>query len=311
MEKQPILGKLEQGDLRKIWPLEPLFSKWLAEEENLNALGDTIGIGMISPECESEIGDFSADIVAQEDGGERKIIIENQLETTNHDHLGKIITYASGADAKIVIWIVRKARAEHRAAIKWLNDISTDDIGFFLIEITVWRIGNSQFAPMFKVVENPNEWVKQARSQTKLTATKEAQLRFWVAFMEFAMNRADFSRMFNSRMPNPQHWLDLAAGSADYHISLIIDSRKTNLSVAIYIPDSKTLFDHFLKSKLSIEKELGVELDWQRLENKKAARIRISRTGDFQKDSERTDYFEWLCDYSIRMKRVFAKYAKE
>ena len=306
----PKLGRLVQGDLREIWPTEPQFSKWLSEEENLSELASAVGIGIVSPECESEVGAFSVDLFAQEDGGDRKIIIENQLEQTDHDHLGKIITYAAGKDAKIILWIVRQARDEHRAAVKWLNENSSDDIGFFLLEIAVWRIGSSEYAPMFRVIEKPNEWTRQARTNTVLTPTKEIQLSFWTQFMEYAMQQERFSRLFNSRLPKPQHWLDLAAGSADYHISLTVDTRKKKLGTAIYIPDNKTLFDHFSEHRSEIESELGFSLEWQRLaDTRKAARILHVRTGDLQNQEAFPEYFRWFCECSIKMKTCFAKYA--
>lgn len=108
------LGKIEAVELRKIWPHEALdFTKWLAEDENLQLLGDTIGTELELIEVESSVGSFNVDIFASEVGTSRKVIIENQLEDTNHDHLGKIITYASGKDAEIIVWIVARARDEH------------------------------------------------------------------------------------------------------------------------------------------------------------------------------------------------------
>ena len=111
-----VLGKMEQiSDLRAIWPHEAYdFSKWLSKEENLAMLSDSIGIDVVLEELESPVGDFSVDLYAYEEGTNRRIVIENQLEDTNHDHLGKIITYASGKGAEVVIWIVKRARDEHK-----------------------------------------------------------------------------------------------------------------------------------------------------------------------------------------------------
>ncbi len=124
------------NDLRTVWPHEAYdFSKWLAQEENLSKLSDDIGIDIVLEELESSVGNFNVDLYAKEEGTGRKIIIENQLEDTNHDHLGKIITYASGKGAEVVIWIVKHAREEHRQAIEWLNQHTDENIGFFLVEI--------------------------------------------------------------------------------------------------------------------------------------------------------------------------------
>lgn len=136
------LGKIEKvDDLRTIWKHEAHdFTKWLAEEENLALLSEAVGIDIVLEDTESPVGSFNVDIFASEEGTSRKIIIENQLEDTNHDHLGKIITYASGKNADVVIWIVKRAREEHRRAVEWLNQHTDETIGFFLIEIELWKI---------------------------------------------------------------------------------------------------------------------------------------------------------------------------
>ena len=158
------IGKLQRVELRDVWPHEEYdFSAWLAEDENLEFLSDSIGIDISLIEKESKIGGYSADIYAEEEGTGKKIIIENQLEDTNHDHLGKIITYASGKDASYVIWIVKHARDEHRRAIEWLNEHTDSEIRFFLLEIELWRIGTSEPAPKFNIVEQPNDWAKEEK----------------------------------------------------------------------------------------------------------------------------------------------------
>src|SRR5688500_799529 len=117
------LAKLKTLDLREVWGHEASdFTIWLSQEENLNLLSEEIGVTIKLLQVEANVGKFNVDILAEEESSERKIIIENQLEDTNHDHLGKIITYASGYDASIVIWIVRDFREEHRKAIDWLNE---------------------------------------------------------------------------------------------------------------------------------------------------------------------------------------------
>ena len=142
MEKEK-LGTLKRVELKRIWQLEASdFSKWLSKEKNIALLSDTIGI-TIDPDSlvmEDKVGDFRVDIFGQEEGTDRKIIIENQLEDTNHDHLGKLITYASGKQASILIWIVKHAREEHKQAIEWLNQHTDNTVGFFLIEIAFRKI---------------------------------------------------------------------------------------------------------------------------------------------------------------------------
>ena len=177
------LGKIKRiNDLRSVWQHETKdFSKWLAQECNLQQLSDAIGIDIVLEECESSVGSFNVDLYAIEEGTERRIIIENQLEDTNHDHLGKLITYASGKGAEVIVWIVKRARDEHRQAIEWLNQNTGVKIGFFLVEIELWQIDDSAIAPQFNVVERPNDWAKQMNNVASLSETKQLQLNFWQA----------------------------------------------------------------------------------------------------------------------------------
>ena len=159
------LGTLKEiTDLRSVWSHEALnFTPWVAE--NVDLLADAVGLDITVDETESSVGDFNVDIYASETGTDRKIIIENQLEDTDHDHLGKLITYASGKDADVVIWVVKHAREEHKAAVEWLNNHTDDKIGFFLCEIKLFQIGDSDIAPSFTVVNRPNDWTKEIRRQ--------------------------------------------------------------------------------------------------------------------------------------------------
>ena len=195
------LGKLKEiKDLRKVWPHEALdFTPWLAEEDNLALLADAVGLEITLDETESSVGDFNVDIYATETGTDKRIIIENQLEDTNHDHLGKLITYASGKSASSVIWVVKRAREEHRAAIEWLNNHTDEDIAFFLVEIKLFRIDNSDIAVKFDVVEKPNGWAKEIKRNTNSSPTKQARYDYWLAFNDYAFQKDEFSKQFNKR----------------------------------------------------------------------------------------------------------------
>ena len=170
------LGKLKEiKDHREVWPHEALdFTPWLAAEDNMTLLADAVGLEITVDETESSVGDFNVDIFATETGTGRKIIIENQLEDTNHDHLGKLITYASGKSADIIIWVVKRAREEHRAAIEWLNNHTDENIAFFLVEIKLYQIGNSDIAVKFEVVEKPNGWAKEIKHSTSNSPTHQS-----------------------------------------------------------------------------------------------------------------------------------------
>ena len=176
------LSKLEEiKDLRTVWPHEALdFTPWLSQDDNIALLADAVGLDITVDETESSVGDFNVDIFASETGTDRKIIIENQLEDTNHDHLGKLITYASGKSADVIIWVVKHAREEHKAAIEWLNNHTDEKVGFFLCEIKLYRIGNSEPAVKFEVIEKPNDWTKEERRVTlQMQLSSNAMIIGW------------------------------------------------------------------------------------------------------------------------------------
>ena len=250
------LGRLEEVEnLRTVWQHESRdFTKWLAEDENISILSDTIGIEISVDEVESAVGDFHADILASETGTDRKIIIENQLEETNHDHLGKIITYASGKDANIIIWLVKHAREEHKAAVEWLNAHTDDKIGFFLCEIKLYKIGDSAPAVKFEVIEKPNNWVKEARRFSEgMNETERKRYDYWSAFLDYAYRNTEFAGKFKHVTPSANHYLDFRIGHASAHIAVNMVQKRDELESELYIWDDKNLFRHLEANKQAIE----------------------------------------------------------
>jgi hypothetical protein len=304
------LGQLKEiKDLRKVWPHEALdFTPWLAEEDNLAILADAVGLEITVDETESKVGDFNVDIYATETGTERKIIIENQLEDTNHDHLGKLITYASGKGADIVIWIVKRAREEHRAAIEWLNEHTDENISFFLIEIKLYKIGESSPAVKFEIIEKPNNWTKEIKKQSLNAPRHQFRLEYWTAFNEYAFTQTDFAKNFNRRKPSTDHWMTLSLGSSAYHIDILTLKNRNAVSVELYISDDKSIYHQLFKHKNAIETELGLTLDWRELPDKKASRIIIEKPVNLDNHDEWNQQFDWIVDVCIKFKKVFKKY---
>ncbi len=303
------LGKIEKiDDLHSVWPHEAHdFSRWLSQQDNLAMLSDTIGISMSLLELESPVGGFRADLLAAENGTGRKIIIENQLEDTNHDHLGKMITYASGKDAEVVVWIVKRARDEHRQAIEWLNQHTDDHIGFFLLEIELWRIGDSPLAPKFNVVERPNNWVKNLKASAGLSDTQALQLEFWQNFNDYAFAKPEFRKNFSMRKAQPQHWYSLSIGSSVVELEISVNTQKKLLGAAIYIHGDRAAFRKFMEHKEEIEAELGSPLDW--ITASKDCRILARRSGDIRTDGAAwPSYFDWFCDMALRLRRIAHRY---
>ena len=208
--KDQLLGRLEQVDLRAVWTTEPTaFTPWLAEPENLDVLGQTLGLNLETESVEKEVGSFRADIVCRDTGDDSSVLIENQLERTDHDHLGKLLTYGASLQAVTVVWLAAHFRDEHRAALDWLNRITREDIRFFGLEIELWRIGNSPIAPKFNIVSMPNDWsrsVAPAIGGAKKSETRLKQMEYW-ARLQSTLD-AQNGPVAGNRKPQPEHWMD-------------------------------------------------------------------------------------------------------
>ena len=304
------LGKIEEVDIRKVWAHEQYdFSKWLAQEENITELGNTLNLSLTDIETEKFVGSYRCDIICKDELTGKAVLIENQLEQTNHDHLGKIITYASGLDASVVVWIVADAREEHASAIEWLNKHTDDDLAFFLIEIHAYKIGDSDPAPMFKIIEQPNDFVKAVRNianKGDLSKAEEKRLEFWTLFNE-ALDKK--GRPFNKHKATTDHWYTVAVGSSQCHISIDLVNKDHKIRVGLWIHDNKEFFDGLIAHKDEIEAAAGFPLDWDRLDGKKASIIYANFPGlDFNKPDNYPELIEKAIDMVLAEKKAFAPY---
>ena len=304
------LGKLQEVDIRKLWNHEQYdFSEWLSKAENLELLNEAIGLTLSEVEKEVYVGSYRCDLVGTDETTGDKVIIENQLEMSNHDHLGKIITYASGLDAKVVVWIVKEAREEHRSAIEWLNNNTPEKLSFFLIEIHAYQIGDSLCAPTFEVVEKPNGFIKNAKTQSGSGDYNKSQgerIEFWTRFNEVLVERG---KPFNIRKPTTDHWYDIAIGTSEAHVSLTLVNKDGCVGVELYINDNKDLFDKLYAQKDEIEQKLGLDPEWQRLDGKKAARILYRMPGlNFDDHSNYDSLMNEMIDKAVLFSTVFKKY---
>ena len=306
------LSKLKKIDLREEWKHEAAdFTNWLAEDENLQILSEEIGIDITLVQIEASVGKFSVDILAEEDNMGRKIVIENQLETTNHDHLGKIITYASGFDAEIMIWIVKDVRDEHKQAVDWLNEHTDDKINIFAIQMELWQIGDSPRAPKFHVISKPNHWtktIKKTTSRLELSDRQVMQLEFWTRFKEYASAHGSTLRLGNA---NPKPWYNIRIGHSKSHLALRVDADNEQIRCDLYIFDSMPLFNALHDRKDSIESKLPYELKWMALEGKKARQVRTSHTIDVADNDKWEASFRWLMDTAQQFRTVFAEELKK
>jgi len=263
-----------------------------------------------NPSFISNTSSFKTDILAEDEQG-RKAVIENQLEETDHDHLGKIITYAAGKDAEIIIWIVSDVRDEHKQAIDWLNEHADEKLNFFLIRMELWKIGASLAAPKFAIISKPNDWTKTVRERkqsSEPTETKLMQLEFWNKFRQYAIDHHTSLRL---RTPRPQHWCDCPIGSSIAHLTFTINTQQEKVGVELYIPEEKQFFAYLSDHQSETEKELGENPEWMELPNKKASRIRLFMPKDFDPESNWEEYFVWLKDEGEKFQSVFQKYLKQ
>ena len=303
------LGRLQEVDIREIWAHEQYnFSNWLAKEENIELLNQTVGLTLTDIDKEVYVGSYRCDLVAVDETTDVKIIIENQLDSTDHDHLGKIITYASGLDANVIIWIVKEAREEHKSAIEWLNNNMAKEISFFLLEIKVYKIGDSPPAPMFKVVEKPNDFIKSNKSvkDGDLSKTQAERINFWTEFNRVVTENG---KPFNVRKATTDHWYDVAIGTSDAHISVTLVNKGGSIGVELYVRDNKDLFDNLYEHKEEIESKLGFKMHWERLNDKKASRIKSYIPGlNFNKQSNYPELMNLVIDRVVLMRNIFKGY---
>ena len=304
------IEKLTEVNIKELWKHEQHdFSNWLAKEENIKLIDDIIGLTLVDINKEVYVGSYRCDIVATDETTGDRVIIENQLEASDHDHLGKVITYASGLGAKVAVWIVKQAREEHRSAIEWLNNNTSDDLSFFLLELHAYKIGDSNPAPKFEIVEKPNGFIK-ASKKTKTSGdigkAEAERLEFWEAFNDAIIRNG---KPFNVRKATTDHWYDVAIGTSEAHISITLVNKESVIGVELYINDNKDLFDRLYEQKELIESEIGFTFDWRRLDEGKAARIVHYIKGlDFDNHSNYVELMNEVIDKVIAARKVFKKF---
>lgn len=308
------LGKLQRVPLRDAWRHEEgEFTPWLSRQENLSSLADALGFSELQlVKTEDFVGDFRLDLLCTD--GDDQVIIENQLAESDHKHLGQTLVYAAGVGAKRVVWITESFRSEHRAALEFLNEHTTEDLAFFGVQIELWRIDGSPPALKFEVVVKPNEWARsrreQARAASTSSRTKQLQLRFWTRLISDLARSAPNIR---PQKPGPQHWLTTSIGHSGFKLNVTANTRDGRLGVELYLKDAeaKRRFSELLSMKNDIEGQLGFALDWQELPEATACRIEVRRDDSSIEDESRWDeYCDWIGQRLVQMDRVFRPIVK-
>lgn len=308
------LGKLVKIELRDIWLSESSdFTPWLAREENLLTLGETLGLELELEAQEKAVGPFRADILCKDIGTNAWVLIENQLERTDHSHLGQLLTYASGLEAVTIVWIAARFTDEHRSTLDWLNRITDETFRFFGVEVELWRIGESPAAPRFNIVSKPNNWNKlvaqaaRAIDDADLTSTKSLQLAYWAAFGNALM--AMGGPLAKERKPQPQSWMSYSIGRTGVGVNASMIRPKKQVRAELYMSGShaKPRFWLLQKQKAEIEAETGYPLDWDELPEGKDTRISISlNDADPEIQSDWLRQHEWLAARLNEFYKVFS-----
>ena len=304
------LARIEKVNVRDIWPNEAAdFTPWLGE--HMSELGEALGLELEVQAQEAPVGGYSLDILAHDLGRNRPVIIENQLEGTDHDHLGKLLTYASGYDSNVVVWIAREFRDEHRQALDWLNQRTNEETEFFGVVVELLRIDDSRPAVNFKLVSTPNEWsmgsIKAGTTGNSNTSEKGERYRdFFQGLIDSLREEHSFTR---ARKGQPQNWYSFSAGHQG--ISYGANFPREGARVEIYIDRgdadlNEWLLDRLVEDKESIECALQCSLEWERLDNRRACRISTVRTGSIENDPETLEHIQdWMLERLLKFKQVF------
>ena len=300
------LGTMEKVDIRKVWPTEHgHFTPWLGE--NLDKLGAELGLELELVQTEAPVGGYSLDVLATDIGSGRHIVIENQFGSTDHDHFGKLLTYAAGYDAYAIVWITETFREEHREALDLLNRRTGEDIVFFGIEVELWKIGNSPSAPNFKLVAFPNEWSKQTGGVgSKVTSPLGERYK---EFYGNLIERLVVEKFSGPREAPPNNVMIFGSGFTPIKYRAYLSKQRAR--VAVYIDNNdfdwnKDLFDQLEEEKTGIETGFGEPLEWERSDNIRASRILISRNGGIENDpGTLVEIQDWMVDRLLKFKEVF------
>jgi hypothetical protein len=314
------LGRLTKVDLREVFSSEAGdFTPWLAQEENLELLGQSIGIDLELEAQEKDVGPFRADILCKDTATDDWVLIENQLERTDHTHLGQLITYAAGLSVVTIVWIADHFSEEHRAALDWLNERTDEKINFFGLEIELWKIGDSPIAPKFNVVSQPNEWTRSIQSAAEageVSEHKKAQLAFWVAFRQFMERNHSQVRC---QKPSPHHWMTHSIGRSGIHLTSIAslwdsESNTKNPEIRVELglsgENAKQQFATLERDRQKIENQIGFPLVWHNPPDKKQCRMYVRQSANFLDSEKWPEQHQWLKDKLELFYRVFAPIAK-
>ena len=313
------LGNLTKIGLRECWDTEDRdFTPWLAQEKNIILLGETIGIELEIEAQEKNVGPFRADILCKDTLTNNWVLIENQLERTDHTHLGQLLTYAAGLNAVTIVWVSAKFTEEHRATLDWLNEITDTSFNFFGLEIELWKIGESSVAPKFNIISKPNDWTKRISKaadqiqRQNLSEAKILQRDYWEAFREYLFDKGS---NINPTKALPQHWMNIALGRSGFVLNAIasmynsenksFDIGEIRAEVIIYDQEAKSYYALLEQQKEKIENDFGEPLIWYNPEDANNCRIYIKKSADVKDSTKWSEQHEWLKQKLEKLNEIF------
>jgi hypothetical protein len=283
------------------------FTPWLASPDNIKRLGDAIGFELEVEHTEVAVGPFAADILARETVSGNYVVIENQLNRTDHDHLGKSLTYAAALSAKTVVWVATEFTDEHRKTLDWLNDNSIEDLAFFGVQVELWAIDESKPALRFNVVSRPTELLRSPKlpSNTELTPTRRLQLEWWTAVRD-ALVAA--KALPSTHTPRGKYWYNIALGRQGFVLSATANVDECVIGVRVYMSHrygADAALDQLLESRPEIEKAVGEPLIWNPHPEAIDKVIAVQRKADLRIKDQWPDYLKWMVDRIVRLRKVF------
>lgn len=306
------LGTLQRVGLRDIWYSEASdFTPWLAEPHNLVQLGNTIGMELELEAQEKNVGPFRADILCKDTGTDNWVLIENQLEKTDHTHLGQLLTYAAGLKAVTIVWVAAQFTEEHRATLDWLNTITDEGFQFFGLEVELWKIGDSPAAPKFNIISKPNDWTRSVSNAARrieneaLTDTKATQLEYWIELSDYLRtNRSSIQ----PQKPLPQHWTNVRIGRSGFVVVATLNTTEKRIGVDLTMNDehAKAYFNLLHQHKEEIESKYGHALNWMLTPDRKQSRIAVFYEHADPLDRSRCpEYHGWMKQQLEKFNTVF------
>lgn len=303
----PELGRLTIVPPRQVWPHEALnFTPWLLQ--NVDVLGDLLGMDLELEVAEHPVGDFSLDLIGRDLSDDSVVIVENQLEASDHGHLGQILTYAAGTDPKTIVWVTTRFRPEHRAALDWLNEHTDPDTRFFGVEIVVVKIGDSDPAPNFVLAAQPNEWGKQVKAATAASGTSEKSQRYWNFWESFLNTLTDRHPTWTNRKTSSRdNFYDLSTGTGG--VVFAITFANDGLRLQLYFNGAAEVnLSRFLalrSKKEQFELALGEAAEWDEKPGLKSAAIYVpSPFNDVANVEQWSAMIDWLIDQLARFRRA-------